>query len=293
MTAGTHIVFALSIGAVFGVDERLTFIILGVGAILPDIDHPRSIMGRIVPFLSHRIHRKFGHRNLLHSLIFWLPITLVAFKFNQILFFLCMGALSHLILDCWNLSGVALFTPVSEKIFVLSGRTYRISSGSSKEFIISIILLIVLTGGLYISEQGGVRTIVRKLLGEYNMVYQDYEKRGLKICDIEGKFRFKNGMIKEVKWVIIGKNGKTGGLSFFDPDTRICYQVPMDGKFLHVVLEEQKREWRVLKLKDFMTIAKGESFYFLGDRWRRAEVGSMVVGEILYLDELEMDRVEI
>ena len=39
-------------------------LIAAVGGLLPDIDHPESVIGRRVRFLSHPISAIFGHRGI-------------------------------------------------------------------------------------------------------------------------------------------------------------------------------------------------------------------------------------
>lgn len=40
-----------------------------VGALLPDIDHPKSWLGRRLPFISVPLAAVFGHRGITHSLL--------------------------------------------------------------------------------------------------------------------------------------------------------------------------------------------------------------------------------
>jgi len=42
---------------------------LGVGALFPDIDHPKSFIGNRTGGISHSIGAVFGHRGLAHSLL--------------------------------------------------------------------------------------------------------------------------------------------------------------------------------------------------------------------------------
>ena len=38
-------------------------------ALLPDLDHPRSLLGRQLPWISGPLSRLFGHRGFTHSLL--------------------------------------------------------------------------------------------------------------------------------------------------------------------------------------------------------------------------------
>lgn len=76
MIAPTHAIYgpavALIVLAVFGVEASFhwTIILCAMfGSILPDIDHPTSTIGRLVPWISKPIERRFGHRAITHSAI--------------------------------------------------------------------------------------------------------------------------------------------------------------------------------------------------------------------------------
>lgn len=85
-----------------------------IGSLLPDIDHPQSVLGRRVRFISVPIHKYFGHRSLTHSILFlvlctYLPIYL---GYDAIGAGLGIGIISHILLDllCPG-SGVAFLYP--------------------------------------------------------------------------------------------------------------------------------------------------------------------------------------
>lgn len=46
-----------------------------IGALIPDICHQGSTLGRKIPLLSWGINKTFGHRTITHSLIFLFGIT--------------------------------------------------------------------------------------------------------------------------------------------------------------------------------------------------------------------------
>lgn len=97
----------------------LNILILSVsillGSLLPDIDHPQSILGRHVLFISKPLYRYFGHRSLTHS-VFFVILLVLLFSLVQLNLFglgLGVGMLSHIVLDlCWpGSSGVAILYP--------------------------------------------------------------------------------------------------------------------------------------------------------------------------------------
>ena len=83
------------------------------GALLPDIDHPQSAVGRKLSPISIPLSALVGHRGVTHSLFavgiaaitlyFWGGVSLVAP--------VIVGYLSHLLADSLTLSGVPLLWP--------------------------------------------------------------------------------------------------------------------------------------------------------------------------------------
>jgi len=90
-----------------------------IGSILPDIDHPKSYLGRKLPFLSKPIFHTFGHRTITHSLLFLCMVTGALMKTDTSVgigtFF---GISSHLLADMLTpfSKGIALFYPYRKRI---------------------------------------------------------------------------------------------------------------------------------------------------------------------------------
>lgn len=99
------------------------------GSLLPDIDHPKSYIGRRLRITSFIVSKTFGHRGIVHT-----PV--VVFAFTTFLYFLTMqlngmmqdislslivglgaGMLSHLLLDMMNKRGIPLLYPFTSKTF--------------------------------------------------------------------------------------------------------------------------------------------------------------------------------
>jgi inner membrane protein len=85
-----------------------------IGALLPDIDHPSSWVGRRIPMLSHPLSATIGHRGVTHSALavigclFFLPWQ--GFS-RAVIDPLVMGYLSHLGADLLTSSGLRLAWP--------------------------------------------------------------------------------------------------------------------------------------------------------------------------------------
>jgi inner membrane protein len=125
MMARTHIAFAAltMVACSVGILQRMPQVhevaLAGAAGLLPDLDHPKSTFGRIVPYISIPIATVFGHRGFTHSIlmvvvVIWLLITYRANQHWPVLP-LVIGYLSHIIGDMLTPSGVPLLWPIKQK----------------------------------------------------------------------------------------------------------------------------------------------------------------------------------
>lgn len=152
MISATHITFGiLTTEFVFtslGLEPTASTLALsGLGAMLPDIDTPKSALGRVFP-LSRWIEQRYGHRQATHS---WLFIVLCLILFSPVIFFnvysyiaLITGISSHIMLDMANPSGVPFFYPYPARFVFPEDKSSRIEVNSKKEYILLAILLFLL-----------------------------------------------------------------------------------------------------------------------------------------------------
>lgn len=145
MTGKTHILGGIAAGLAYAhITNESPMILVGagiVGALLPDICHSGSKIGRKLPFLSKIINAMFGHRTFTHSLLFLVLIALLmnAFFPNDVVKVgLIVGMISHYILDMATKNGIKLFFPLSLTVrFPVTMRT-----GSKTESIVFSLLAI-------------------------------------------------------------------------------------------------------------------------------------------------------
>lgn len=97
-----------------------------VFALLPDIDHTRSIIGKTVYPLARWLSVKFGHRTITHSLVFYVTVLLlvraVELLYLNTTVFSVLAAyalLSHNIFDMCTRQGIPFFYPFSTRPCVL------------------------------------------------------------------------------------------------------------------------------------------------------------------------------
>lgn len=92
-----------------------------LGSLLPDIDHPQSLIGRRIRIVSQPIYKYVGHRTLTHSFIVVAClggiVNTIGGKRGEILAIgIAIGMSSHIILDFFSKGGgVAFFYPLYPK----------------------------------------------------------------------------------------------------------------------------------------------------------------------------------
>ncbi len=119
---------------------------LTLGALLPDIDEPRSFVGKRIPFLPHVINKIFGHRGMTHSLIaILLMFGIYLLCSNIFTLMLVLGYFLHVLEDTFSVSGIAWLLPFSDR--KLAFKLYK--TGGISENLIFIIMLVVLTCTIY------------------------------------------------------------------------------------------------------------------------------------------------
>lgn len=117
MTGITHAAAGAAIGAAAGVfsgHEFIGVLVSTLAALLPDVDHPGSVLGRVLRPLAVWLEEKYGHRNgPTHTLQFSVLMGLVlgvipAVAIGSLVPLICgvLGAVSHLFLDSMTRSGI-------------------------------------------------------------------------------------------------------------------------------------------------------------------------------------------
>lgn len=268
--------FSALCGYLAHVDPGTGIPLLIGGSLLPDLDHRQSFLGRIFFFLSWPLHKYFGHRGVIHGLPLWGLVALLGF-FYRPLGLIGAGALSHIILDCVNVSGVKLFAPFSERIAVIFKRDWRVSTGSKNELIIMICLIVLTYGGTRLSAVGGITAMVGHLTGSPKIMLEEYQRKGLTKCTVKGKLRWKNGRIEQGEWLIIGTEGTTG--LALQGEGRIIH-LPADGHFLSARLQQGESQWEAVTVRGW-TRTENSVYFLAGKRWKQAVAGDVVWGQIL------------
>lgn len=133
MMVSTHLVTGFLAGAgvvsflhLNGLEAVLLLMGSTGGALLPDLDHPKSWLGRRLPFISVPIAAVFGHRGITHSLLAVAGLALllrhglaqwhlVSTWWGLAALGMVAGYLSHILGDFVTHGGVPLLWPVKRR----------------------------------------------------------------------------------------------------------------------------------------------------------------------------------
>ena len=221
MTAPTHISFAILcyfiiIALTQGIISLFGVGVLTIGALLPDIDTPKSFLGRIFFFVSHKIESKLGHRTITHSIIFvcfiYLVCSAILLKFPQYKYLLTpfmIGIISHIMLDTVNKQGPLLLYPSTIKCVFPGKKNYRIEVGSKAEWIFFFIISALIIVSYPIAQKGLIKTL-HYLMADINSAVVDYQEYSLTnevFAEIQAADNLTNKKIYG-KFKVVGFEGK-------------------------------------------------------------------------------------
>lgn len=103
---------------------------------------------------------------------------------------------------------------------------------------------------------------------------EEFRKRGLERCFVEGTLRWNSGKIEEGRWLIIGTEGSSG--LALQGDKRLIH-LPQQGYFLRASLKPTGKKWEQVLLKGIGKIDQ-KCFFMDKGKWYMAEPGDMVWG---------------
>lgn len=285
MTGPTHIAIACTCGIMAGAG-RLDLALLAGGAILPDLDHPQSFIGRVFFPISIPLSNWLGHRGAFHAIWLWGAVAALGVFLWHPIYVIGAGAITHVFADCATVSGVRAFAPWSQKLFVLFKRDWRIRTGGGQELVVLLIFGSIAWSSGYIGATGGIRAILGHLTGAPSIMFEEHRLKGLQKCYVAGKLRWNSGKIETGRWLIVGTEGQ--GIAMQGKEKLI--HIPKNGKFLKARLKPTEEQWKLIKLKGWAT-AETEMYFLDGAKWHRAEKGDVVFGQLLG-NNIELKRME-
>lgn len=283
MTAPTHIIFSALLGSLSNADYWQTAA-CAVGSLLPDLDHPRSSIGRVFFFISAPLNQHCGHRGLIHSFFLWFPFLLLGVLIHAPrLQWLAIGALSHILLDCYNTSGVRAITPFSNKAVVLFKRDWRISAGSLSEIYVFMAIAALLPVVHYMQTIGGPRKLINRFVRSPIITAEEFQRAGNLRCYAKGEWRWNDGRIEQVDWLVVGT--EANWLVMYDGKKLIKKK---HGEFLRSTLKQTAESWNPIKVNRIVTV-KQAALFFDGKIWHFAQPGERALGIIKPLDNVLLE----
>jgi len=178
MTAPTHIVAgvsAISFAALLIPAYRLNLthvIVAAVAALLPDVDNPKSFIGRMLFFLSGPIDRRYGHRTITHSLLAtfilggsaYLSLYIVSHSLTRhvpIVATIIFAYFSHVFFDAMTKQGVMIYYPARLWGVFPARVSWRIRTGSKPEILYFTMFLVCALIFLPMGQSGVIQTFNR------------------------------------------------------------------------------------------------------------------------------------
>ncbi len=172
--SGPALVGASHISLSLIIDKALFYIMVGIGALLPDIDNARSTMGKKFGWISREIQHVVGHRTLFHSFLglivgsamgfglerlieyllatrgYTVPATVIG-RSHMLLIAVIFGCIMHIAADGLTEEGVPLFWPVHKYFGFPPNRHWRFRTGTWPEHVIVYGFMLLVGVGIYYS----------------------------------------------------------------------------------------------------------------------------------------------
>ncbi|MEM6359974.1 MAG: metal-dependent hydrolase [Bacteroidota bacterium] len=187
MTAPNHVVGGIVItgiaGSFMGVNILANpwyLVVAAISSILPDIDHTKSLIGKLFYPVARFINRRWGHRTITHSAVCWIMVimgfnAIVQDRDYCIIFGVAYG--THLLLDMITVQGIPLLYPFKRNSFVLPGeRNYRFKTGNLRQE--STVFCVLLLSGLWLQPlmKTGFWTQYNRFFGTPTHLVSEYHK---------------------------------------------------------------------------------------------------------------------
>ncbi len=183
-------------------------------SLFPDIDHPKSFIGKIFKPISKYIDRNYGHRTITHGLIFFITTIFIIYiiektllkttVYTMIAFF---AYLSHLILDMMTVKGIPLLYPFKRNPCVIPANPeLRFKTGNFQtESIIFCILTVIGFTCKDLFKQG-FWTSYNKTFKSIKHLVREF-KRSTKLINVNYHLII-NGQTQIGKGLLIGVNNR-------------------------------------------------------------------------------------
>lgn len=217
MMTVTHLLIgSLATGLFLQTPQPELLLVGAIASLLPDIDISTSPIGRILFPISQFLEKRFAHRSATHSIVASGLLGVIsygaaiAFKVDlSFIHALNIGYLAGWFADCFTKSGVQMFYPLPQRCVCPGNRELRLSTGSTQEYFLVGILIIIAFWTFQINSDGGVMTAFNKVIAAPSGVTELYNKEGGNhaiYANIEGVYASDRTPVKD-KFLIVGASG--------------------------------------------------------------------------------------
>lgn len=113
----THIVSSLTLGAglsiILSYPFHIAYVIgISFGSLLPDIDEPKSFIGRRSFGIANYVKNRYGHRGVTHSIFAWILVSLISFIYlSPLTVGISLGYFFHLLGDFFSVRSIPVLAP--------------------------------------------------------------------------------------------------------------------------------------------------------------------------------------
>lgn len=268
MTSPNHIVGGIAITGVslsfwdiniFGQSSYLGVVIFA--SLLPDIDHTKSIIGKLFFPIAKYLDKNFGHRTITHSLTFFVPLTLVvAFVERSFIssnlvytYIFLFGFLSHLILDMLTVQGIPLFYPfLRNPCVVPANPSYRIRSGNLKSESIAMALFTMVLMSSFDLFANGFWTSYNRSFGTIKHAYREFRSSEMLVIS-EYQYLFNGDQVKGSGYIIDANEEKA---IIFNPVKKKVIEISAGDNRVKDIKILPKRTKHKYKLEDINLMNK-------------------------------------
>lgn len=180
MMSVTHMAIAISsTSLMFSTANPFALGLAAIGALLPDLDTSRSVLGQICFPVSRWIEARFPHRSITHSLMATMAIAVVVSPLAMAHWQWWCLPFGHLVAcfsDCFTVQGVQLFWPNPAWAISVSNPRRRLKTGSTGEYWVLSVAVVLILLGVYMANSGGLVTSVGESLSLRDTAIANYQK---------------------------------------------------------------------------------------------------------------------
>lgn len=277
MTAPNHvsggIVFTGIFCSLFNInifENKYSIALVIFASLLPDIDHTKSLIGKMFYPLAKWISVKHGHRTITHSLAFYFGTTAI-FLFaeksllNSVSFtyIYSFALLSHLVLDMITVQGIPLFYPFSKNPCVIPANPdLRIRSGNLKSEGVMLFIFAALTIFLQPLFSNGFWTSYNNQFNSIGHVFREFSNSENSLV-IKYDYNFYNQK-KTGSGVLIAANSNE--LKLIENDSLVRIQKEPNTQINELEINPTDRKLQFKKIV-FQDIIQDSLMYIIENRY--------------------------